>query len=66
MKKGRGMRPYLRFGGDGGTRTHDLCVANASLYQLSYVPESGGDEGSRTPVRIKSPATFYMLILLEV
>ncbi len=39
MKKGREMRPYPRFGGDGGTRTHDLCVANASLYQLSYVPE---------------------------
>lgn len=25
-------------GGDSGTRTHDLCVANASLYQLSYIP----------------------------
>ena len=25
-------------GGDDGTRTHALCVANASLSQLSYVP----------------------------
>ena len=24
--------------GDGGTRTLDLCVANASLSQLSYAP----------------------------
>lgn len=27
------------FGGDGGVRTLDLCVANAALYQLSYAPE---------------------------
>ena len=26
------------FGGDNGTRTHDLYVANVSLYQLSYIP----------------------------
>ncbi len=25
-------------GGDEGSRTLDLCVANAALYQLSYVP----------------------------
>ena len=25
-------------GGDDGTRTHDLLVANQALYQLSYVP----------------------------
>ena len=29
------------FGGDGGVRTHDLCVANAALSQLSYTPEPG-------------------------
>ena len=28
----------LPFGGDRGTRTLDLCVANASLSQLSYAP----------------------------
>lgn len=28
----------LCFGGDEGTRTPDLCVANASLYQLSHAP----------------------------
>ena len=28
----------LENGGDGGIRTHDLCVANASLSQLSYAP----------------------------
>ena len=38
MKKGRKMRPYPRFGGDKGIRTPDLCVANASLYQLSHIP----------------------------
>ena len=26
------------FGGDKGTRTLGLCVANASLYQLSHIP----------------------------
>ena len=25
-------------GGDNGTRTRGLCVANASLYQLSHIP----------------------------
>ncbi len=25
--------------GDSGTRTRDLCVANASLSQLSYIPK---------------------------
>ena len=28
----------VRFGGDEGTRTPDLCVANASLYHLSHAP----------------------------
>ena len=27
------------FGGDEGIRTPDLCIANASLYQLSHAPE---------------------------
>lgn len=26
------------FGGDNGDRTHDLCIANAALSQLSYIP----------------------------
>ena len=30
---------YPWCGGDDGTRTHGLCVANASLYQLSHIPE---------------------------
>ena len=28
------------FGGDEGIRTPDLCVANASLYQLSHAPKA--------------------------
>lgn len=34
------VRDKLEFqhGGDGGTRTHYLCVANASLYRMSYAP----------------------------
>ena len=28
----------FRFGGDEGIRTPGLCVANASLYQLSHAP----------------------------
>ena len=42
----RSARPWLPSlgapapGGDDGTRTHDLLVANQALYQLSYVPES--------------------------
>ena len=32
--------PYLFFGGDKGTRTLGLCVANASLYQLSHIPSN--------------------------
>ncbi len=27
------------FSGDNGIRTRDLCVANAALSQLSYVPK---------------------------
>lgn len=30
-----------RKNGDSGTRTRDLCVANAPLSQLSYIPISG-------------------------
>ncbi len=26
------------FGGEKGDRTHDLCIANAALSQLSYFP----------------------------
>ena len=28
----------FRFGGGDGGRTHDLCIANAALSQLSYTP----------------------------
>ena len=31
--------PLLR--GDSGSRTHDLQIANLSLYQLSYIPIIG-------------------------
>ena len=30
----------VHLGGDEGSRTPDLCVANASLYQLSHAPKS--------------------------
>ena len=29
---------YHLYGGDDEIQTHDLCNANAALYQLSYVP----------------------------
>lgn len=36
------LRPTWRHpnknGGDGGLRTHDLCLARAVLSQLSYIP----------------------------
>ena len=32
------LRKVLFLCGDRGTRTPDLCVANASLSQLSYIP----------------------------
>ena len=32
---------FLRRFGDEGTRTPDIRVANAALYQLSYVPTQG-------------------------
>src|SRR4030095_14043512 len=35
--------PELDDGGDEGSRTLDLRIAHASLYQLSYVPTRGGD-----------------------
>jgi hypothetical protein len=39
MKKGlTRMANPLEFGGADGIRTHDLCVANASLSQLSHCP----------------------------
>ena len=31
--------PIGSFGGDKGIRTPDLRIANASLYQLSYIPK---------------------------
>ena len=33
----------LKVGGDKGDRTPDLCVANASLSQLSYIPTAKSD-----------------------
>lgn len=33
----------LLFYGDSGSRTHDLQIANLSLYQLSYIPRFGGN-----------------------
>ena len=30
-------------GGDGGTRTPDLCIANAALSQLSYIPSASSE-----------------------
>jgi hypothetical protein len=43
------LTPF-ELGGDEGARTLDLRVANATLYQLSYVPtraEDSRDRGSR-------------------
>lgn len=40
-KKKKQTKPgsiLFAFGGDEGTRTPDLCVANASLYHLSHAP----------------------------
>ena len=34
----RALYTQCSLNGDGGIRTHDLCVANASLSQLSYAP----------------------------
>ena len=30
-----------KIGGDDGTRTHYLRIANATLYQVSYIPTQG-------------------------
>ena len=35
---GPAVLPIVPFGGDGGTRTPGLCIANAALSQLSYIP----------------------------
>jgi hypothetical protein len=35
---GRAVLPIVPVGGDGGTRTPGLCIANAALSQLSYIP----------------------------
>ena len=35
-KETSGRLPLLN--GDSGSRTHDLQIANLSLYQLSYIP----------------------------
>ena len=37
-KNGRLFASRFCGGGDKGIRTPDLCVANASLYQLSHIP----------------------------
>lgn len=51
--------PPMCGGGDEGSRTLDLRIANASLYQLSYVPTWGEDpsgEGARMEARQRSAA----------
>lgn len=37
-KAGGEVLPKVTLGGDRGTRTPDLSVANAALSQLSYIP----------------------------
>ncbi len=37
-KQSAGVLPTVRYGGDRGIRTPDLCDANAALSQLSYIP----------------------------
>ena len=46
----RGTEPPGAVGGDEGTRTPDLCDANAALFQLSYIPTevAGGHVGGRS------------------
>lgn len=39
IKKANHIRFALEFGGDTGIRTPGLRIANASLYQLSYIPK---------------------------
>ncbi len=46
-------------GGDDGSRTHDLRVANATLYQLSHVPTFAGRESS-----VESPLAVVLVSTL--
>ena len=43
IQKGWGI--FLKIGGDKGIRTPDLRIANASLYQLSYIPKGRAHYG---------------------
>ena len=50
-------------GGDKGTRTPDFCIANAALYQLSYIPKPAVCHASQpvyhTTVRGKMQEIIY-------
>ena len=47
-----GPLPLKRASGAEGSRTLDLCIANAALSQLSYRPESAGMAAGRPARRI--------------
>ena len=47
--------------GDDRNRTCDILLAKQTLYQLSYIPESGGGVGNRTRVSQIFQSTMYML-----
>ncbi len=55
------------FGGPGGIRTHDLCVANAALSQLSYKPKRmryillRGDYSTYFPICQERNSSFLSL-----
>ena len=51
-----GPRSEPTRGGDDGTRTHDLLVANQVLYQLSYVPSQVLRDEQRTLRHVTRPA----------
>lgn len=49
------------YGGDEGIRTPGLCVANASLYQLSHTPTTYFRQLSHTPKKESILMTEYIL-----
>lgn len=49
-------------GGDEGSRTLDLCVANASLCQLSYIPVSFGSASGMVAQKTAPASAFETLM----
>ena len=59
IKKTAPKKADLKTGGDRGDRTPGLCIANAALSQLSYIPKG---QGCYTPIFFTCQEKIFRLV----